>query len=73
MSETAEKLMPSLRALSPEDRAYIAHRLLETLDEEEEDAEFVADLNRRVEEIMSGKVQGIPAEEVHRQARERYS
>ena len=73
MSEAAEKLMPSLCALSPEDRAYIAHRLLETLDEDDEDAEFVADLNRRVEEIMSGKVQGIPAEEVHRQARERYS
>ena len=73
MSETAEKLLPTLYAMSPEDRAYIAHRLLETLDEDEEDAEFVAELNRRVEEITSGKVQGILAEEAHRQLREKFS
>jgi hypothetical protein len=35
-----------------------------------EDEEFIKELDRRNEEIDSGKVKGIPAEEVHNEIRE---
>lgn len=34
------------------------------------DPEFVKEMDRRMEEIDSGKVPGIPAEEVHKEIRE---
>ena len=71
MSEIAEKILPTLYAMTQEDRAYIAHCLMDTLDEDEE-AEFIAELNRRVANYLSGKDPGIPAEEVHRNLREKY-
>ena len=80
MSEIAEKILPTLYALSAEDRAYLAHCLLDSLGEtegletevteEEIRAAWEAELNRRVEGIETGKEVGIPAEEVHRLARE---
>ncbi len=75
MSETAAQLLSTLLALPPEDRELIAHRLLESLGDGpdvEEDAAFLATLNRRIEEIETGKVQGVPAEEVFRRLREKY-
>lgn len=36
-----------------------------------QDEEFVKEMDRRMEEIDSGKVKGIPWEEVHRKALER--
>jgi putative addiction module component (TIGR02574 family) len=75
MSEIAEQLMPTLLSLPYEDRELIIHRLYESLQEApdvEKDPAFIADLNRRIEEIKSGKVQGIPAEEVFRRLREKY-
>jgi hypothetical protein len=45
-----------------------AQEILDELQEQfatwKDDGTFIAELNRRVEEIESGKVQGIPAEEV---------
>ncbi len=35
-----------------------------------DDPEFVKEMDRRMEEIDSGKVPGIPAEEVHKEIRE---
>ena len=35
-----------------------------------DDPEFVKEMDRRMEEIDSGKVPGIPAEEVHREIRD---
>ncbi len=69
MSDQAERLMPTLLALPPEDRELIAERLYESLDD---DPEFLAMLNWRVEEIKSGKVKGVPADEVFRRLREKY-
>jgi putative addiction module component (TIGR02574 family) len=72
MSDAVSKLMPTLEALSPKDKAFVARRMLEMIEEEDEEALFVAELNRRVEESRSGKVKPIPAEEVHRRLRETY-
>ena len=71
LSAEAEKLMPVLDALSSENRIGIAGRLLadpdpEDSSPEEIEATWKAEICRRVEEIKSGKVIGIPAEEVER-------
>jgi putative addiction module component (TIGR02574 family) len=79
MSDTAEKLKTTLSALPKGDRAELVHFLLDTLDddgddltEEEWDAAWLPVLNRRVEEIKSGKVEPIPVEELLRRMREKY-
>ena len=77
LSESAAKLLPALEALSAADRYVLGHRLLDGLDEPEEDpaevkAAWKAELQRRIEEIQSGKVVGIPMEEVFRRSREKY-
>ncbi len=78
MTEAAEKLKAELAALPPEDRAELAHFLMESLDEHEEtdpdwDAAWAIELERRWKEIESGKEKGVPAEEVFRRLREKYS
>jgi putative addiction module component (TIGR02574 family) len=72
MSETAKKLLPTLLALSPKDTAQIARQLIEQMEEEDEEAAFVAELNRRMAELRSGKVKAVPSEEVHRKLRAKY-
>jgi len=71
LSAEAEKLMPVLDVLSSEDRIGIAKRLLadpepELSSPEEIETAWQDEIRRRVEEIKSGKVVGIPAEEVER-------
>ncbi len=44
----------------------------EELTQEEWDAAWAEEINRRVEEMESGKVKGVPAEEVFRKLREKY-
>jgi putative addiction module component (TIGR02574 family) len=77
LSEAAEKVMSVIESLSAQDQRRIAHRLLAALDEPAEDpaevkAAWKAVLQRRVDEIRTGKVVGIPAEEVDRMMREKY-
>jgi putative addiction module component (TIGR02574 family) len=74
MSEAAEKLKPLLAALTAHERAELAEYLLSLNggDEEEWDEEFVEEINRRAAEMESGKVQGIPHEEVMRKLKEKY-
>lgn len=78
MTEAAEKLKPVLAALSPEDRAELGRFLAELPDADageladEWDEEYVAELNRRLADLDSGKDPGVPAEEVFRRLREKY-
>ena len=77
LSEAAEKLLPVLEALSATDRHLLAERLRAGVEGSDEDpaevrTAWTAELRRRVEEIHSGKVVGIPAEEVDRRMREKY-
>jgi len=70
------KLMRDLESkalkLSPRERARLAQRLISSLDPEADaDAEKVwrDEAERRLDELKSGKVTGIPAEKVIRKAR----
>ncbi len=73
---TVEQIKSQLLTLTQTERADLAYFLLQSLDGEEESEEEVevawaAELSRRAEEIKSGKVAGIPAEEVHARLREK--
>ena len=58
--------------LPPKERARLAQRLLASLDtESDRDAEqvWLQEAERRLDELESGKVTGIPAEQVFKRAR----
>lgn len=73
---TATQILPTLRAFDVHDRALIAHAMIESLDEEGQDAGYEEawdkELARRWEEIRSGKAVGIPAEQVFAEIEARY-
>lgn len=76
MTEVAERLKPALTQLSEQDRAALAHFLIHSLDEHEDDdaeAAWDVELARRAEEIKSGKAIGEPAAKVFADLREKYS
>ncbi len=77
MAETLDQLKRQLGTLPTQERAELAQFLLHSLDEDEDPAEveaaWAAELDRRADEIISGKVVGIPAEEVFKELREKYS
>jgi putative addiction module component (TIGR02574 family) len=77
LSEDAAKLLPLLNALPMKDQYILARYLEERIEGPTEDATEVqeawkAEIHRRVEEIRSGKVEGIPIEEVFRRSREKH-
>jgi hypothetical protein len=74
MSTQLERLAIELLGLPASSRAMLAKQLIASLDESEtSDAEskWIELARRRAEELVSGKVEGIQAEEVMRHARER--
>jgi putative addiction module component (TIGR02574 family) len=61
-----DQLKTQVAALSAEERADLTHFLLESLEPDEDlevEAAWERELNRRVEEIKSGTVRGIPADQ----------
>jgi putative addiction module component (TIGR02574 family) len=78
MSENAEKLKPLLAALPATDRTELVEYLLtleneeDELSEEEWEAQWAEECNRRLSEFETGKVKLIPAEEVMRTMKEKY-
>lgn len=80
MTEAAEKLKTDLLALTPEDRAELTQFLL-ALDEEGEpgltqeqwDEAWSAEINRRLADLDSGKVKGVPGEEVMERLRRKFA
>jgi putative addiction module component (TIGR02574 family) len=66
MTATAQHLMPVLQALPKEDRAALADVLFASLEEDQStvDAAWDAELARRKDEILGGRANGVPAEEV---------
>lgn len=70
-----ESIKDQLRRLGNEERAELAQFLIESLDPEpdpEAPAAWDRELGRRVEEIKSGCVTGIPAEDVPARLRGKY-
>ena len=76
MTETAEKLKAQLSQLSMQERAELAHFLINSLDEgvdADAEAAWDAELARRLEEIRSGNAVGEPADKVFAELRKKYS
>jgi putative addiction module component (TIGR02574 family) len=58
--------------LTPKQRARIAERLLSSLDDgfdPENDRLWLEEAERRLDELLSGEVKGVPAEQVFKKAR----
>jgi putative addiction module component (TIGR02574 family) len=65
MLSTAEQLEAAALQLPPSERAWLAERLISSLDQDEEIAAAWDDeIRRRLEELDAGLVEEIPAEEV---------
>jgi len=67
MGGSAREIEAKALRLPPKERARLAERLISSLDQESDrDAEqvWLAEAERRLDELESGKVAGIPAEEV---------
>lgn len=74
MSRNSQQLTDEAMALPPEERASLAEKLLESLDEEDQeriDAAWVAEAQRRIQALDSGQMGTVPADEVFRRLRER--
>lgn len=65
MSLTAEQIESEALSLPTDARARIALALIESLDEDAEvERAWQEEVQRRLDDLRSGRVQGIPAEEV---------
>ncbi|HEX8276756.1 MAG TPA: addiction module protein [Longimicrobiaceae bacterium] len=76
MTGPFEKIEAEALELPARERALLAHRLIASLDGEEEDPAEVEraweeEIRRRVDEFRSGAVQPVPASEVFAKARAR--
>ncbi len=75
MTATLEKVTHDALDLPQRQRARLAHTLLLSIDDEPDPdvtAAWDAEIKRRVDEIRSGQVKGIPVEEVFGQLRDKY-
>jgi len=72
--ETAfEEVMSNAMKLSPRERVRLAQRLVASLDEQSDagvEPLWAAEAARRLEELRTGRVQGIASAEAFRKARE---
>jgi putative addiction module component (TIGR02574 family) len=76
MSRAAEDVFEAAMTLSEAERAEVAARLHESLDKrfvDKLEAEWDAEIARRLKAIDEGSAELIPAEEVHRELRQKYS
>lgn len=72
MDTSAGEIESKALQLPPKERARLAERLISSLDpESDRDAEqaWLEESERRLDELESGKVAGIPSEEVFEKAR----
>jgi len=75
MTQIPEQLKADLLRLPTEDRAELAYFLIRSLDEADEGdvlADWEAELERRWQEMESGKSVGEPAENVFAELRKKY-
>lgn len=74
MTTQAEEILAQAMKLSWEERGDLTARLMGSVgpapSEDLLHPEWDAEIARRVEEIRSGQVEGVPAEELHRKMRE---
>jgi putative addiction module component (TIGR02574 family) len=68
MAQTVEEIIAAALELTEEERHVVVEELLAT-ERESYDTEWIAEIDRRVADYQTGKVEGIPAEEVFRELR----
>ncbi len=77
MSPTAQKLEREIRKLPAQDKIELHEHLITSIHEAEEELglspEWHAEIKRRVEDIDTGRVKGIPVEETYRKIKKRLS
>ena len=66
MTTALKNLAETVTQLPLKDRAYLAERLLESFEESELERHWVAESKRRRDDVRSGQVKPVPAEEVYR-------
>ncbi|MDP0499262.1 MAG: addiction module protein [Verrucomicrobiota bacterium JB022] len=72
MDTRTETLCREALALPKEDRTYLVKQLLESFEQGDDlSPAWEAEIVRRLHDLESGKVQPIPAEEVHARLREK--
>jgi putative addiction module component (TIGR02574 family) len=72
MADPLRKVESEALRLPPKARARLAERLLSSLEEQadpDSDRLWVEEAERRLDELLSGKVAGVPADKVFRKAR----
>ncbi len=72
MSKKSEKLLEEALSLSPEERAEVAASLLDSLDEHEDEAveeAWAKEIEKRIQDVESGRVKTVPWSEVRRRLR----
>lgn len=66
MTATIKNLAETVVLLPPKERAYLAERLLASLEESDLEQKWIDEAKRRRDEVRSERVKPIPAEEVYR-------
>jgi putative addiction module component (TIGR02574 family) len=66
MTAKVKSLAEVVVNLPAEDRTYLAERLLASLDETDLEQQWAVEAKRRLDEIRSGAVETVSAEEVYR-------
>lgn len=66
MTATLKNLAKTAVLLPPKDREYLAEQLLASLEETETEQQWIAEAKRRRDDVRSGRVKPIAAEEVYR-------
>ena len=66
MTATLKNLAETVEQLPVKDRAFLAERLLVSLDEADLEQQWRNEAIRRRDEVRSGKVKTVPAAEVYR-------
>jgi putative addiction module component (TIGR02574 family) len=66
MTATLNSIAATVEQLPVRDRAFLAERLMASLDEAELEQEWAGEALRRRDEVRSGKVVPVPAAEVYR-------
>ena len=75
MTIALKELTNKVLSLPVQERAKLAHSLIQSIDggeEQDVSSAWDVELEKRVHEIREGKVKGIPAEEVFAKLREKY-
>jgi len=66
MTTTLKNIAETVVQLPPKDRVFLAERLLASLEDADIEQTWVEEAKRRRDEVRSGKVKPVPAEDVYR-------